>query len=202
MFRSPNLRTLDELAPVLDAAVKYEIAVALSRLREMLVQPEILEKTPLQAYAIATRLGLEEEMKKASGYTLGLDIINSPSADPLNGISTVNYRRLLIFHLERAQAAQRMLDDITPRNPVCLACRTYVERWHEEFKKKAKEELSLRPTSSVVCSFDFLGPIVDAIESGDCTMNSSCRKGGRKVETYRSYLEVLRKRIDLLPNTL
>lgn len=201
MFCSPNLRSLDELAPVLEAATKYEIEVALSRLRKILVQADLLEKAPLQAYAIATRWGFEEEMKIASGRTLGLDIINSPSADTLNGISTANYRRLLIFHLERAQGAQRMLDDISPRNPVCLACRAYVEKWHEEFKRRAREELSLRPTSTVVCSFDFLGPIADAIEAGDCTM-TSCRKGGRKLETFRSYLEALRKRIDMLPNTI
>jgi hypothetical protein len=201
-FYSPNLRSPDELALVLDAAMKYEITVALSRLRKMLVQPNLLEKAPLQAYAIATRLGFEEEMKIASGYTLGSDIINSPSADPLNDISTVDYRRLLIFHLERAQAAQRMLDDIAPRNPVCTACRMYVDKWHEVFKKKAREELSLRPTSAVVCSFDFLGPIVDSIEGAECSMSSSCRRAGRKLETYRSYLEVLRKRIDMLPNTI
>ena len=195
------MRSLDELAPVLDAAMKYEIAVALSRLRKMLVQPDLLEKAPLQAYAIATRWGFEEEMKIASGHTLGLDIINSPSADTLNGISTAHYRRLLIFHLERAQGAQRMLDDISPRNPVCSACRMYVEKWHEEFKRRAKEELSLRPTSSVICSFDFLGPIADATEAGDCGM-ASCRRGGRKLETYRSYLETLRKRIDTLPTTI
>jgi len=181
--------------------MKYEIVVALSRLRKMLVQPDLLEKAPLQAFAIATRWGFEEEMKIASSYTLGLDIINSPSADILNGISTAHYRRLLIFHLERAQGAQRMLEDISPRNPVCSSCRTYVERWHEEFKRKAKEELSLRPTSSVVCSFDFLGPIADAIDAGECGM-TSCRKGGKKLEIYRSYLEALRKRIDTLPNTI
>lgn len=201
VFRSPNLRSLDELAPVLDAAMKYEIAVALSRLRKMLVQPDLLQKDPLQAYAIATRWGFEEEMKRASGYTLGLDIINSPTADTLNAISTANYRRLLIFHLERAQGAQRLLDDVSPRNPVCSACRAYVEKWHEEFKRKARDELSLRPTSKVVCSLDFLGPIVDAIEGGECTMNS-CRRGGRKLETYRFYLEALRTRIDMLPNTI
>ena len=195
------MRSLDELAPILDAAMKYEIAVALSRLRKMLVQPDLLEKAPLQAFAIATRWGFEEEMKIASGPTLGLDIINSPSADPLNGISTADYRRLLIFHLERAQSAQRMLEDVSPRNPVCSACRAYVEKWHEEFKRRAKEELSLQPTSSVICSFDFLGPIADAIEAGDCGM-TSCRKGGRKLETYRYYLEALRKRIDTLPNTI
>ena len=201
MLRSPNLGSLDQLSPVLDAAMKYDIAVALSRLRKMLVQPDLLEKAPLQAYAIATRWGFEEEMKTASGYTLGLDIINSPTADILNGISTAHYRRLLIFHLERAQGAQRMLDDISPRNPVCSACRTYVERWHEEFKKRAREELSLRPTSNVICSFDFLGPIADAIDAGECGM-TSCRRGGKKLETYRSYLEALRKRIDTLPNTI
>lgn len=182
--------------------MKYEIAVTLSRLRKTLVQPDLLEKAPLQAYAIATRFGFEEEMKIASGYTLGWDIINSPSADPLNSVPTVDYRRLLRFHVERARAAEQLLDDITPRNPVCSACRTYVERWHEVFKKKAREELSLRPMSGVVCSFDFLGPIVDAIEGGECSMNSSCRRAGRKLETYRSYLEVLRKRIDMLPNTI
>lgn len=195
------MRSLDELAPVLDVAMKYEVTVVLSRLRKMLVQSDLLEKAPLQAYAIATRWGFEEEMKIVSGYTLGLDIINSPSADALDSISAAHYKRLLIFHLERAQGAQRMLDDVSPRNPVCSACRAYVEKWHEEFKKKARDELSLRPTSSVICSFDFLGPIADAIEAGDCGM-ASCRKSGRKLETYRSYLEALRKRIDMLPNTI
>lgn len=195
------MKSLDELAPILDAAMKYEIAVAIFRLRKMLVQPDLLEKAPLQSYAIATRWGFEEEMKVASGYTLGLDIINSPSADALNGISTVHYRRLLIFHLERAQRAQRMLDDITPRNPVCSACRAYVDKWHEEFKRRAREELSLRPTSSVICSFDFLAQVADGIEAGECVL-TSCRRGGRKLETYKSYLEALRKRIDTLPNTI
>ena len=182
--------------------MKYEIAAAQSRLRKMLVRPDLLEKSPLQAYAIATRWGFEEEMKIASGHTIGVDIINSPTADPLDGIPAANYRRLLIFHLERSQGAQRLLEDISPRNPVCTACRAYVERWHEEYKRKAREELSLRPTSSVICSLDFVGPIADAIEPGECVMTSSCKKGGRRLETYRSYLEALRKRIDTLPNTI
>jgi len=201
VFCSPDLTSLDQLSPILDAAEKYQIAGATHRLRKILVRPELLEKAPLHAYTIATRWGFEEEMKIISGYTLGHDMINSPSADVLNGIPAIDYRRLLIFHLESARSAQQILEDVSPRNPVCSVCRAYVDKWHEEFKRKAKEELSLQPTSKVICSFDFLGPILDGIDPGECSM-SSCRKGGRKIETYRFYFEALRRRIDMLPKAM
>jgi BTB/POZ domain len=197
----PKFETLDDLGPVIDAAMKYEITFALTRLRSFLVSPRFLKNQPLRVYAIATHWGFEEEMKTASGYTLGVDIINSPSADTLNNIATAHYRRLLIFHLERAAKAQQILEDVSPARGTCSACRGYIERWHEAYKAKAKDELSVRPTSTVVCSFDFIAPIADSIEVAECGM-SSCRKSGRKLEMYRSFLQVLKDRIDDLPTTI
>lgn len=197
----PVFDNLADLGPVIDTAMKYEINVVLTRLRSILVSPIFLEKQPLQVYAIATNWEFEEEMKLASGHTLGVDIINSPSADTLNHITTSHYRRLLLFHLERAAKAQQVLEDVFPKQPTCSACRQYVDGWHKAYKQKARDELSLRPTSSVICSFDFIAPIADAMDSADCSMNS-CRKGGRKLEVYRSFLENLKKRIDELPSTI
>jgi BTB/POZ domain len=197
----PKSLTLDEIGPVIDAAMKYEIIVVLNRLRKLLISPEFLEKQPLRVYAIATHWEFEEEMKIASGYTLGVDIINSPTADTLNNIATSHYRRLLIFHLERAAKAQQCLGEVSPKQATCSSCRGFVDRWHEIYKRKAKDELSLRPTSAVICSFDFLAPIADSIDAGDCGM-TSCRRSGRKLDVYRSFLEHLKKRIDELPSTI
>lgn len=197
----PAFKDLAELGPVIDAAMKYEINVVLTRLRSILVSPAFLEKQPLQVYAIATHWEFEEEMKLASGYTLGVDIINSPSADSLNHTITSHYRRLLLFHLERAAKAQQLLEDVFPKQPTCSACRQYVDGWHKAYKQKAKDELSLRPTSSIICSFDFIAPIADSVDAAECSM-SSCRKGGRKLEISRLFLETLKKKIDDLPSTI
>jgi hypothetical protein len=197
----PVFKTLDDLGPVIDAAMKYEITVVLSRLRAILVSPVFLDTQPLQVYAIATHWEFEEEMRLASGHTLGVDIINSPTADSLNHIATSHYRRLLIFHLERAAKAQSVLDDVFPKQPMCSACRKYVDQWHKVYKNRAKDELSLRPTSTLVCSFDFIAPIADSIDSEDCAL-ASCKKGGRKLEVFRSFLENLKRRIDEIPSTI
>jgi hypothetical protein len=197
----PPFETLDELGPVINAAMKYDITFVLARLRLLLVSPRFLETQPLRVYAISTHWEFEEEMKLASGHTLGVDIINSPSADILNNISASHYRRLLIFHLERAAKAQHLLEQVPPKQATCSACRGFVERWHEIYKIKAKDELSTRPTSTVICSLDFIAPIADSIDVADCGM-SSCRRGGRKLEVFRLFLQTLKTKIDALPTTI
>ena len=100
IYPSPTLPVVNNLAIVSEAltlADKYDIEVARSRLRSSLVQ---LAKTePLRVYAIACRLGFEDEMKIASSHTLQ---INLPALtqlpDEFKFIPATEYHRLIHLH--------------------------------------------------------------------------------------------------------
>ena len=172
----------------------------MARLRKILVQQAFLEESPLQVYTIAARCGFGEEMKIASGYTLGVYIIDSPPTD-IEGLSAIDYRCLLQFHQRRARSALQLLGDVIPQGSACSGCRSYVMGWHEEYKRKAKGELALRPKSDTICSPSFLAPIIDEFETEKCSAES-CRRAGGRYQHHLSYLETLKKRIDLLPGAV
>ncbi|KAF9643877.1 hypothetical protein BDM02DRAFT_3072578, partial [Thelephora ganbajun] len=66
----PAINDLTLLAEVLVLADKYDIGVARSQLRRSL--SEFATTEPLRVYAIACRLGFEDEMKIASSRTTSI----------------------------------------------------------------------------------------------------------------------------------
>jgi hypothetical protein len=79
-------------------ADKYDIEVARSRLRPSFKGFATTE--PLRAYAIACRLGLEEEMKIASSHTTSIHLPGLAELPPeFKFIPATEYHRLILLHL-------------------------------------------------------------------------------------------------------
>lgn len=193
----PHIDSLDQLVPVLDAAVKYDFAGAILSLRKLLVSPQFVEKEPTRVYAIASRFDFEEEARIASKYTLNINVLDAPLSEDLKHINAYSYHRLLDLHRRRVQAAIATLK-ISP-DIKCMQCNgsTFsvhlTPKWWYEFEKAAKEELRIRPTTDVIFKMEFLAQA--AISSG-CT-----RCAGSILDAWM-FLQDLKRTIDDLPVTI
>ena len=94
---SPVVEDLTIVSEALNLADKYDIEVARSRLRSSL--RELAKTEPLRVYAIACRLGLEEEMKIASAHTLPINLSAlTQLPDEFKHIPATEYHRLIHLH--------------------------------------------------------------------------------------------------------
>lgn len=188
---------LDTLILVLHAAIKYDVLPAIDDLRGQLVSERYLNQSPTRIYAVASRYELEEEAKLASKHTLGIDILDAPLSEELRYISAFSYHRLLALHHTRAKAAQELLqlrDDVK-----CMECNgTYGAfsegpKWWLDFRGRAAEELSTRPTTEVIFTMEFLSRSFQRVRCGKCPLSL--------LESW-SFLEELRRKMDELPATV
>ena len=188
---------LNTLIMVLHAAIKYDVLPAIDSLRRQLVSQHYLQQSPTRIYAIASRYELEEETRLASKHTLGINLLDAPLSEELRYISAFSYHRLLALHHTRAQAAQgllRLRDDVK-----CMECDgTYGAfsegpKWWLDFRRRAVEELSARPTTAVIFTMEFLSRSFQQV---------GCRKCPLSLLESWSFLEELRRKIDELPATV
>jgi len=94
---SPVIDNLTTLSEALVAADKYDIEVARSRLRASFKEFAVVE--PLRVYAIACRLGLEDEMKIASSHTTPIHLPGlTELPDEFKLIPATEYHRLILLH--------------------------------------------------------------------------------------------------------
>jgi BTB/POZ domain len=193
----PEVSTLDELVPLLCAAVKYNMAAVTHRLRALLVSPTFLESAPLRAFATASRLDLEEEAKVVSKHTLRVRVLDVPLCDDLRHISAYSYHQLLQLHRRRGEAARQAL--CMPKDLCCIQCNgsnfdaAAHPKWWDEFVVRAEEELRSRPTTEVIFSLKFLM---------QCAHASGCpRCSGSILESF-IFLDALKEKIDALPSTI
>ena len=156
----PAINSFEELSLVLGAAIKYDFTTVVSSLRKQLISPHFLQISPIRVYALACRYELDEEMKIASRYTLGINILDTPPMEDLKYISGYSYHRLLNFHRQRSKAAQNLLQ--IPVNIKCMQCNgsAYTShgspKWWFEFEKAARAELGVRPTTDIIFEMEFL----------------------------------------------
>ena len=111
----PVIENLTVLSEALVLADKYDIKVARARLRSPFREYATTE--PLRAYAIACRLGLEEEKKIASSYTTSIHL---PGLDELpeefDHIPATEYHRLILLHARY----RREITVISSRTPLTI----------------------------------------------------------------------------------
>ncbi|KAF9000242.1 hypothetical protein BDQ17DRAFT_1427242 [Cyathus striatus] len=193
----PIISSLDELIPVLGAAIKFDFEIVVVALRKLLVAPRFVETYPLRVYAIACRYDLDDEAKQASRYTLDHDVVNGPLCDDFKHVTAFQYHRLIELHRRRADAAVRLLK--IPEEIKCMQCNGSAftihgsPKWWYDFETRAKEELLARPTTNVVFEMEFLAQA--AIHS-NCT-----RCAGSVLDAWR-WLGELKSAIDSLPATI
>jgi hypothetical protein len=195
--RDPHVGSLDELVPILGAAVKYDFASVIHTLRQLLLSPRFLQTAPTRVFAVACRFDLDDEARIASQHTLKVNILDCPLSEDLKYITAYSYHRLLDLHRRRARAAQEMLK--LPQELKCTQCNGSgysvfgAPKWWYEFEKRAKEELALRPTTDVIFSMSFLAQTASA---------AGCQRCPGSVFDAMKYLQDLKRKIDELPATI
>ncbi|KAG6831981.1 hypothetical protein H0H87_003125 [Tephrocybe sp. NHM501043] len=193
----PYLDSLDELVPILCAAVKYDFIGVITVLRKLLVSHRFIKSEPLRVYAIASRFELENEARIASEYTLDVQILDAPLSEDLKHITAYSYHRLLDLHRRRARDTIALLK--IPPDIKCMQCNGsafsihMIPKWWYQFEKKAKEELCVRPTSAVIFGMQFLAQVV---------MDAECPRCAGSILDAWKFLEALKKGIDALPKRL
>ena len=92
----PVIDDLTLLSEVLFLADKYDIEAARSRLRPSLMK--FAKTEPLRAYAIACRLGFEDEMKIVSSHTTSINLTEvTQLPDEFKFIPATEYHRLILL---------------------------------------------------------------------------------------------------------
>ena len=96
---SPVVGDLSLLQEALIIADKYDIEVARLRLRSSLKR--FARSEPLRTYAIACRLGFEDEMKIASSHTTSIHLPGlTQLPDEFRSIPATEYHRLILLYSE------------------------------------------------------------------------------------------------------
>jgi hypothetical protein len=193
----PEVKTLDELSPILGAAVKYDCTTVITTLCQLLLSPRFIQTAPSRVFAIACRYDLEEEARIASRYTLNTNVLDCPLSEDLKYITAYSYHRLLDLHRRRAEAAQELLK--VPDEVKCMQCNgsnygvLAPPKWWMEFERRARDELRVRPTTDVIFSLGFLAQIASAVQCQRCP--------GSILDSHK-FLERLKQRMDDLPATI
>jgi len=117
---SPTIDDLTVLSEALVLADKYDIQVARSRLRSSFMAFASIE--PLRTYAIACRLGFEDEMKVASSYTTSIHLPGlTELPEEFRFIPATEYHRLILLHAryrkEFEDIARSAMRPSVPRRP-------------------------------------------------------------------------------------
>ncbi|KAK0243325.1 hypothetical protein EDD85DRAFT_987508 [Armillaria nabsnona] len=147
---NPILLSLSKLVPVLEAADKYDILVAL-------ISTENLTEDPLRIYAIASRYDLQEEIRIAAKYTLKKNVLDCPLSDDLKHITAYDYHRLLDLHRRHVHATQQAFIQLETAMVVDHKCSGW---WWSRYEKAAKMELTQRPSTDVIFSRSFISSCV------------------------------------------
>ena len=193
----PHISSLDELVPILGAAVKYDFVAVIHTLRKLLLVPRFVKLAPTRVFAIACRFDLEDEARLASQHTLTVNILDCPISEDLKYITAYSYHRLLDLHRRRASAAQEILR--LPQELKCSQCNGSgysvfgAPKWWYEFERRAREELAVRPTTDVIFEMSFLAQMASA---------AGCQRCPGSVFDSIKYLQELKRKIDELPATI
>ncbi|KAG9010654.1 hypothetical protein FRB94_010131 [Tulasnella sp. JGI-2019a] len=111
---------------LIEACDKYFIRLdrlrASPSLRNLMIKPALLKEHGLRAYALAWRLGLEDEAKTASRYLHSVDIKDRQIIADLNGRAGTMGALLALWdlRLRREEALDVVVDSIPLRQWVCL----------------------------------------------------------------------------------
>jgi hypothetical protein len=185
----PVIASLDELVPILAAALKYEIHTLVHDLRKLLVSPSMLAATSaLRVYAIADRFGFEGEREAASRASVGSSVISIPFSDDLEHITGTAYHRFLLKQSMRRQNISSGVSSYAlPWGVECYSCKISAKKgavanpctWWTDYVSRVKGELA-KSAPADVFSPDFVQ------QSTGC---NQCPKSQLKALPYLSLLK-------------
>jgi hypothetical protein len=210
----PVFHSLDQLIPVLAAAVKYEMGSVVADLRRELVSATLLtSKTALQVFAISDRFSFEHELKIASRWTLHTPLLKAPLSDDLKHITAHSFFRLIVMHRNRADGLEKVLAE-TP-DPACRTCsssgsyssRPAIYKGLEDVRSRARSSLESNLTGDEIVTVEFVmksrqvcATCCDAMISLE--PRSSFYHSSAPAPDRKTILETLRERFGQVQDTI
>ncbi|KAK0450462.1 uncharacterized protein EV420DRAFT_736563 [Desarmillaria tabescens] len=189
----PPWRTFDELEGVLSLAETWGARGALDIVRASITAPVFLRE-PLRVYAIATRLGWEEEVALASKHTLSLSLNDEQHQEALQRIPTRSLVKLFKFHRKRRDEFQKGME----WDARCGGCDRSVDGsvW-VALVWKMFWDMDARPSGDRLCSLE-----IEEWPEMEACLSEKCPGCGRFVYDRLEVLERVRKCLAELPDTV
>ncbi|TRM55408.1 hypothetical protein BD626DRAFT_527137 [Schizophyllum amplum] len=106
----PALETWDDVSAMSNLSMKYDAPCVIRRVSECLQGSSFIAKAPLQVYAIAMRVHNRQLAQMAAAEASRIGIAKWKYCTELDQMSGSAYHHLLTYHLARAQAAVKVLD--------------------------------------------------------------------------------------------
>ncbi|TFK48561.1 hypothetical protein OE88DRAFT_1664459 [Heliocybe sulcata] len=207
----PALHTLDELKPVLTAALKYQFELAVECLRSTLVSSTFLSKEPLRVFAIARQHGLDKETSVVAPYVLRQGL-PGPFVDELKEIPASALHRLWELQRRCSSLTVSLATDFKwlsttkgiDKRWVFFRCscsasdvtlsidgQDMVPRaWWKAYMQRAEMALRNNQSATSVTSSAILWPTLKAM--ANCTFCGS----GQGMDDIRAFSEVFAREID------
>jgi hypothetical protein len=137
-------KTIEGLVSVFEAAFKYDMGMMVVCPRIILISPRMAREYTAKRSCCNDAMEFEEEAKIASKYTLRESQVHSPPLADFMHTSGYAFQRLVLLHRSLTLAARAIVDKTTA-STLKRSCTNISSPYFPEWKKRAKEELGLRP---------------------------------------------------------
>jgi hypothetical protein len=131
----PKLDDFDSLSRAFAILRKYKVAGVEALLKPIIVSSSFLGSDPVRAYAMACRLGFEEEVKVAAPLAAATDFPMKIRKEDLRKMDGVDYHRLTVISKERLKKSK---SDIFAAP---LQCDTCPQAFYTPFRQKLADKL-------------------------------------------------------------
>ncbi|KAI0705660.1 hypothetical protein C8Q76DRAFT_751829 [Earliella scabrosa] len=120
---APPLVNPDDIYAILKAAEKYDLPADMmpSRMRYVLLQPDLLEKEPFRVYFLATAYHLPDVARAAAQRTLRLPTVYGDNFSALADVPAIAYYRLLDYRKRCSDAAKALTHRVEGALPTWIA---------------------------------------------------------------------------------
>lgn len=198
-FEIPKWESLHDMELVVRAADKYDMPGPRAIIRAIM-GPLAFTIEPLVLYAIAARMGWEEEAKIASTGTLTLSIYADEHIHTLDRIPSHYLRRLLVLHRRRRDNFQKLVDGFPAHNhpgSSMFSPTRKVQVW-EDLKVRLFQEMDRRPMGDTLLGGD---SDVEWPEATAC-WTYRCDRCGGEAFPRQSIVQKIRASLDNSPHTI
>ncbi|KAF9475574.1 hypothetical protein BDN70DRAFT_813919 [Pholiota conissans] len=202
-LHTDNWESIDEVDDALALAQKWDAPGPLSTIRGAITAPMFLAD-PLRLYAIAAKLGWDEETRIAAAQTLSLNLYDEEHRSNLERIPSRSLMALFRLHRKRRDEFKRLVDGDSlnlfeagngPKS-FCIGCAGEEVDNHtwRELKARMFMEMDRRPLGDTLCGLE----MEEWPESIAC-WEAKCGKCGRLNYNKLITLRDIRQCISKLP---
>ncbi|KAF7966148.1 hypothetical protein HWV62_39926 [Athelia sp. TMB] len=133
----PALDKPDDVAMLLDAAIKYGLERVEKRAREALIAPPCMHGNEVRVFAIACHHKMDAEAKAAARATLEQPVADLESGPELELISAAKFFLVLEYHKACIKAAREAARKFAPHATIWQSCPKCSRYGQKEFKPVA-----------------------------------------------------------------